>query len=44
MIDPLTNLTGILNIFYGAILTTLEIFFGPFLSVFSPLFSIFNSA
>ncbi|HPF40379.1 MAG TPA: hypothetical protein P5081_22245 [Phycisphaerae bacterium] len=44
MIDPLTNLTGILNIFYGAIVTTLEVFFGPFIAVFTPLLQIFNIA
>ena len=44
MIDPLTNLTGIANIFYGAIITALEIFLGPFLAVIvSPFLQIFNS-
>lgn len=45
MIDPITNLTGVVNLFFGAVITTLEIFFGPFLAVIvSPLLQIFNSA
>lgn len=42
MIDPFTNLSGILNIFYGAIVTTLEIFIAPFLTVFAPFLQFFN--
>lgn len=43
MIDPLTNLSGIVNIFYGAIVTAIELFFAPFFSVFTPFLQIFNT-
>lgn len=44
MIDVVENVSGLLNLFFSAVLTVLEIFFGPVLVVFGPLLQVFNAA
>lgn len=42
MLDPFTNLSGIVNLLYGTLVTFLQLFFGPFIEVVGPLLQIFN--